>query len=144
LILAGQREAVAAWVAAQIRDVRIAPPGPYEALGSVDAAGNLIGGVIYKEYTELQDGTHDIQMIAAGKPGWLTPSMLRAFFSYPFIQLDCSRITSIVAKAHKKARAFNERLGFRHEGTIRGAFGIGKDGLVYGLLRQECRYIKEK
>ncbi len=112
----------------------------FEALGVVKD-GKLIGGVAYTGYAELPDGTHDMMMSCAGEPGWLTKLSLRVFFSYPFIQLNCSRVTTIAAKSNRKARDLNERLGFTHEGTVRGGFGHGRDGILYGMLREECRFI---
>lgn len=114
----------------------------YEAIG-VLRGPELIGGVVYTGYSELPDGTHDIMMSAAGDIGWLTRSTLKAFFGYPFTQLNCSRITTIAARGNRKARDLNERLGFVHEGTIRGAFGRGRDGILYGLLREDCKFIEK-
>lgn len=134
MILAGHRELVAAWVAERIRDFEL-PKQDYEALG-VLKDGNLIGGVIYNEFRG-----HDIRMHCAGEPGWLTKATLRAFFSYPFIQLQCCRVTGTVAKANKQARRLNERLGFVMEGCLRDGLKEGKDLIIYGMKRSECRWI---
>ena len=145
MILAGQRELVAAWLVSRIRDMPTFNSKEFEALGVV-RDDRLIGGVLYAHYSGLPDGTFDIHMSCAGEGSWLTKSTLRAFFEYPFGQLNCSRVTALAAKANCKARDLNERLGFCQEGMIRGAFGTfsGKrrDGVIFGLLRDDCRWIK--
>ena len=143
MILANQRELVAAWVASRIKDMGEPPQKDYEAIGVLNDKGEIIGGVIYAEYREIAPGQHDIRMHCAGEPGWLTKKTLRLFFEYPFKQLSCVRVTATVAKANKRARNLNERLGFKIEGCIKDGYGIGKDGLLLGTTRRDCRWIKE-
>jgi RimJ/RimL family protein N-acetyltransferase len=143
MILAGQRERVAAWVAGRIRDMDVPPDKDYEAIGFVGKGGDIIGGVIFTNYMELAPGQHDIRLTAAGEPGWLTRTSLRVIFGYPFSQLSCIRVSALCAKANKRSRDLVERLGFVGEGNIRHAFGVGRDGIHYGLLKDECRWIKE-
>jgi RimJ/RimL family protein N-acetyltransferase len=143
MILAGQRERVAAWVAGRIRDMETPPDRDYEAIGVIGKGGELIGGVIYTEYREMAPGQHDIRMHCAGQAGWLTPKTLRTFFAYPFLQLSCIRVTATVSRANKKALDLNRRLGFQIEGCIRDGFGLGKDALIMGMKRHECRWIKD-
>ncbi len=116
------------------------PDKDYEAIG-VLKDGELIGGVIYTNYHELAPGQHDIMMHCAGEPGWLTRSTLRTFFEYPFVQLRCIRITATVAKANKRARDLNQRLGFKIEGCIKDGYGLGKDGLLLGMRKADCKWI---
>jgi RimJ/RimL family protein N-acetyltransferase len=142
LILTGHKELVAKWIATKIRDCYTPPEKDYEAIGVVKD-DSLIGGICYTEYREIAEGQHDIRLTAAGEPGWLTKSTIKALLSYPFIQLRCIRITSIIAKPNMQARSLNERLGFKLEGKIRHGRGIGKDCLVYGLLKADAeRWIK--
>src|ERR1041384_5779625 len=112
MILAGERERVAKFVAERIRDMGTPPEKDYEAIG-VLKGGELIGGVIYTEWREIAPGQHDIRMHCAGDPGWLTKSTLRTFFSYPFVDLRCVRVTATVARANKRALDLNRRLGFK-------------------------------
>lgn len=136
----GARKEIATWVASRIRDMGPPPQRDYEAIG-VCSDGKLIGGVIYTMYHELLPGQYDIQMSCAGDPGWLTRKTLRMFFSYPFKQLNCVRVTALVAKSNKRARDMNERLGFRMEGCIRDGYGIGRDGILLGMQKRDCKWI---
>lgn len=140
MILAGEKHRVAKWVCDRIRDMDSPPEKDFEALGVVKD-GRLIGGVIYNCYWEIAPGQHDIRVVIAGEPGWLTKASLRALFSYPFMQLNCVRMTALIARANKKSLDLNQRLGFKIEGCIRDGFGQGKDALVTGLLKAECRWI---
>jgi len=142
VIDAGERVRVAAWVASRIRDMGTPPLRDYEAIGVV-RDGQLIGGVIYTEYREIAPGCHDMRMHCAGDPGWLTRATLRAFFGYPFHQLGCIRVTATVARANRRALDMNRRLGFVIEGCIRDGYGPGRDGLLLGMLRRDCRWIED-
>ncbi len=143
VILTGRREFVRDWVASRIRSMGEPPQKDYEAIGVVGKGGELIGGVIYTEWREVAPGQHDIRMHCAGEPGWLTKATLRTFFSYPFVSLKCIRVTGTVAKANKRSRDLNKRLGFKEEGCIRDGMGRGRDMIIMGMLRSECRWIQE-
>lgn len=119
------------------------PSKDYEAIGVLRKDGALMGGVIYSNFRELPFGGHSIEMDCAGEPGWLTKATLKVFFRYPFNQLGVVRITTMVAKANKRARTLNERLGFKQEGCIRNGMGGGKDMIVFGMLRSDCRFLGE-
>jgi RimJ/RimL family protein N-acetyltransferase len=141
-VVSGAKEIVAAWISARVRDVAAAPSdGLYEAIGFA-RDGAIIGGVLYTNYRKLSDGTCDIALTVAGGDGWITRRGLHIAFEYPFCQLKCSRITTMAAKSNKRARALNERLGFRLEGTLRGGVAAGRDAVIYGMTREECVWIR--
>jgi RimJ/RimL family protein N-acetyltransferase len=140
MILAGDRERVAAFVNARIRDGHDISKG-YEALGALDESGNLIGGFVFYNWTQYPDGG-DVWIAVAGGGPWLTRANLREWFSYPFLQLGCNRVTSLVAKSNRKSRELVERLGGVREGRIRGARGPGKASIIYGMLKSECKWIR--
>ena len=140
LILVGERERVRDFVCSRIRDCAVTDR--YEALGAVDQDGTIIGGFVFYDWRRAPGGG-DIMLAAAGSGPWVTRGNLRAWFSYPFVQLGCNRMSSVVAKSNRLSRDMTERLGFRREGCVRGSFGPGRDGILYGLLAQECNFIKD-
>jgi RimJ/RimL family protein N-acetyltransferase len=142
MIVSGQREAVAEWVAGRIRGMWELPLKDFEAIGVVRDR-QLIAGVVYTDYREIASGEHDIRMCCAGEGPWLTKSTLRVFFEYPFHQIRCVRVTALSAKANRKSRDLATRLGFKEEGCVRHGLGTGKDMMVYGLLKHECRWIRK-
>ena len=139
----GYKEVVAEFVASKIPDFSISSDG-YEALGTLDENGKLLGGVIYYEY-RAGEIVRDVRMAIAGEPGWLNRGLIRAYFEYPFCQLDCTRITVVCAKPNKRSRQFAERFGFVMEGRHKNAVewhGKPADLISYGLERHNCKWIE--
>lgn len=101
--------------------------------------GKLAGGVVFDLYTE-----RDIVMSGAfDNPRGFSRRALKQLFSYPFVQLGCRRMTTITPRNNKKARALDEALGFKVEGVLRKAYPNDIDGMVYGMLREDCLWLKE-
>lgn len=42
---------------------------------------------------------------------------------------------------HIKAQKMIERIGFKKEGVQRKASGDGRDLIMYGIFKEECRYV---
>ena len=55
--------------------------------------------------------------------------------------VGCRRVTGLVHDNNHDARRFDEHLGFKQEGVLRKAAPDGDDMIVYGMLREECRWI---
>lgn len=87
----------------------------------------------------------DIWMHVAAEPGriWCTPDFLGHIFGYPFEQLDCGRVTALVARSNIRLRKLVLHLGFVEEGILREALPTGDALIAYGMLRRECRWIGE-
>lgn len=137
-LVAGNREVIGPWVLGQIRD-NVNLNTDFNTIGIV-RDGALIGGVIYHCYRS-SDVVTDVEMVAAGVPGWLSKRSLKAIFGYPFADLGCTRVTVICSKKNKRARKMVEGLGYTLEGKVRRAMQDGADAMIYGMLKQECRWI---
>ena len=98
--------------------------------------GQLLGGVVFDQYT----GLNIVMSAAFESPRWATPKTLRQLFAYPFITAGCRRITAITTPENKAARAIT-KIGFQQEGILRNFFPGDVDGVVLGLLREECPYL---
>lgn len=96
------------------------------------------GVVLYTRY----EPNISILMSAAGKGTWITRESLAVFFGYPFQELGLRRVSTLVRRKNKIARAFNEKLGFIREGCLRKAAPNGENLLVYGMLERECRWLR--
>jgi hypothetical protein len=132
-ILFGADKMVAAMVAARIPNISF---GEYTALGVV-RRGKLVGGVVYHNYVE-----HDIQVSIAVDGASFMP--WRGLFAYPFGQLGCSRITAMIGRKNKKSRKIAEALGFKLEGVHPKGLDGQQDAMSYGLLKEDCRWIKDR
>ena len=104
------------------------------------ANNKIVGGVIFSHY----DG-HNIWMhLALDDPKTMRRSFAKQVFEYCFITCKCVRITAMTTLDNKRCIKLIESAGFKKEGVIRKVVKNGMqylDGIVYGLLRKECRYL---
>lgn len=137
-LIVNRDEWVGPWVASRIKGFTFS--SQYSAIGLAGPTGDLIAGCIYDEYREH----HDINMHLAAMPGsrWMNREFLREGFRYPFLYLDCKRVTGLVRADNEAAQRLDEHLGFTLEGVLRRKCIDGADLLVYGMLREECRWLK--
>lgn len=132
----GYSPAVVKWVADRIDYVGDDGFGECQTIAAIEGA-EIIAAVIYSEYRG-----HDVQMsIAASSPKWARRSIISVFFNYPFKQLCCSRVTAVCARNNKRARRMVEGFGFRQEGNMRHAIDGRRDAIIYGMLKNECRWL---
>lgn len=112
----------------------------YSAIG-LEENGELIAGVVYQNHTGPNVMMH---VASTGTRRWLVPAYLAACFRYPFIQLGCHRVTGLVRTDNEAAQRFDEHLGFQREGLLRRGATDGVDLIVYGMLKEECRFLEGK
>lgn len=103
------------------------------ALGLV-IGDSLVAGVVYEDWNRVNVVCH----IAAKR---LTPNYMRAIFYYPFVQLECKRITAPVTCSNTKARRFVEKLGFEVEATLDQAH-IDGDIYIYRMRKEKCKWLR--
>lgn len=96
----------------------------------------LIAGVAY---TNRRD--HEIHGHIFADPGSLTRGFIRAMFHYPFYQLGVRRITACARVSNHQSRKFLHRVGFALEGMQRSGYQDGEDKMLFGMLREECRWL---
>lgn len=101
----------------------------------------LRAATVYTDFTYQSVSMH---IASDGSKRWLTRLFLRESFAYPFEQLGVQRVTGLVAASNPDALRFDLHLGFQVEGRMRAAAQDGSDLLVLGMLRQECRHLKEE
>jgi len=135
----GLDQAVCAWVAARVP--YLTGFGPSVAVG-VARGSVIVAGIVWHAYSPTQPGGNIEVTMAADSAMWLRPRILTELLNYPFKQLGCHRITAVVARKNKRSRRFVEHFGFKLEGVVRQGFGQ-EDAMIYGMLRSECRWLKE-
>lgn len=119
--------------------------GNYNAIADVDDKGMRVG-VIYNNFTSKTNGLfQSCCMHVAARPGarWATREFLHHAFYYPFVQLGCERVTGLVDRKNKKARKFDEHLGFEYEAMLKRNTEKG-DTVVYRMFAEKCRWINMK
>lgn len=92
-------------------------------------------------YTDVRRWSVEMVVVSDGSKEWMSRQLLRAAFSYPFVQLGKERVTARIESTNHQAVALDEGLGFVHEGVQRRQFG-DNDCVLMGMLRRECRWIK--
>ena len=121
------------WVAQQLGADSF---GPARAIG-ITLDKKFLGGVVYHRLAN-----ENVEMsIATSAPRWATRAHIRDLFAYPFGTLQVRRITTTVTAAHATAIDMHARLGFAREGTLR-EYMDGKDTEIFGMLVQDCKWIK--
>ena len=73
--------------------------------------------------------------------GPLSMADARRISRYVFEQLRCERCTAVTRESNLTARRALDRLGFKREGCLRKHYNE-EDGIVYGLLREEQKVLK--
>lgn len=133
-VIYGQDERVVEWVGQRVDEANFG-----QAVGiGLEEDGELIAGVVFNLFTGAS-----ISMHVAAVPGkrWMTRDYLWRCFAYPFLQLQCNRITGLVRADNLEAQKFDEHLGFKREGLLRRACEDGTDMILYGMLKDECRFL---
>lgn len=103
--------------------------------------GAPLAGVVYSNY---RPGLcMDMSVAAQPKARWLTVAVLAQIFRYPFVQMDVGRVQSFIPEGNERSESLCRRLGFTAEGRMREGWYDGRDLLIYGMLRRECRWLRK-
>ena len=136
MLVYGHDDQIAEWVSIKLGGVYFEN---FKAIGVIEN-NELIAGVVYNNYHEKPPMIE--ASIASINPKWATKSNLRAFFAYPFTQLNVNRLQAGCSRKSKKNKRFLARLGFQFEGYAREAYLNGIDAAVFSMLKNECKWIK--
>jgi RimJ/RimL family protein N-acetyltransferase len=118
----------------RVLDMQAQEFGPCRAL-AVAHNGALAAGVVYHDYRP-QHG--DVQMtIAASNPRWAGRETIAYLLQYPFVELDCRRISLTVRADNARSQRLVTGLGFIEEGRRRELYAPGVDCIMYGMMREE-------
>jgi RimJ/RimL family protein N-acetyltransferase len=93
-------------------------------------------------YTRFSPYNCEMSIATDGRARWASREFLRVCYSYPFGKLRLARVTGVVEEGNEKALELNRRLGHVQEATLRAWFGE-KDGIVFRMLKSECRWIPQ-
>lgn len=99
----------------------------------------LVGGVAYANWNGVNVEAH---VASDGTKRWLNRQYLWTIFDYPFVQLNCKRITICIGEGNKDSRRFAEHLGFELEAELKDAHPSGHL-LIYRMFKEDCRWTNE-
>jgi RimJ/RimL family protein N-acetyltransferase len=114
------------------------PPPEAKWLTSLSKDGKILGVVVYSRFTP---GSCEIT-VASESPTFITKRFAFAVAYYPFVQLNCHRVTAFVRVGNAKSLNLAQQLGFQIEGTVRKWFP-DSDAYILGLLREDCNWLKD-
>lgn len=116
--------------------------GAGQLIGLATDSGEIVAAVLYTDYNSANINMH---ISAVSGKRWLIREYLWYCFHYPFVELNCKRITGIVGSDNLQAQKFDENLGFTLEATLKDAHPNG-DLLLYVMRKEDCRWLhlKEK
>jgi hypothetical protein len=139
VIIFGRDRDVISWALEEANKIGISfdMTSPTVALGVIHDS-KLICAVLYHNYI----GNNIEMSIISTNKRWCTRKNLKTFFAYPFLQLNCLRVTARVAKMNKASRRLVESCGFKYEGNVRKGQANGDDCIVYGMFQNECKYLR--
>jgi len=138
MILLNQDETVARFVASRIPGFRLSTGKDYRAIGFL-RGGKLVAGCILHDHR----GFDVSASVAAEGKDWPVIEMLRFIARLVFQDWGCKRMTLLVSQKNKRARDFAQKVGFKEEGCLELGFDGKQNGIVYGMTRRNCRWLKE-
>lgn len=114
-------------------------PAVDRVISRTNNEGELLGGVIFDYYTGPAIFMHQ----AGFAKNWINRDMLWVCFDYPFNQLKCNKIFGTIPSSNPQLLAYNKKIGFTLEVTLKGAYP-GADMLVLAMDRDQCRWLDLK
>ncbi len=107
---------------------------PYVAIGAENDKGQIVCVSVFNNFTR-----RDIEWTVAGR---MTRGMWRVSLEYMFETCEARRVTMRTkASNHHCIKSMNH-LGARCEGRLRRYYENDEDALVFGLLKEECKYVQ--
>lgn len=122
-------ERVVAFVGGQVNST-IYPP--WTAMG-IEKDGEVVAGVVFNCFTG-----NDVEITLAGRGVFSDRAFLRAFGRYAFGALGCLRVS--MTTEHQAVVDLALRCGAKVEGHKRNHFGLGRDAVLLGILKDDWKF----
>lgn len=129
---------------AQYLEEKIGTPivrGHFQAFAVYDSNDSFVAGIVVNNFR----GTDCEISMASETPRWARKSVMRYIFDYVFTKCGCVRCTCIVVNHNrsKRTRRFLTGLNFVLEGVLRRAYDGELGAMIFGLLKEDCRFLSE-
>ncbi len=137
-LIYGEDKRVSDWVAERILGIGRHGLSKGPAIG-VMSDGRLIAGVVYNEY---QPEHRTMQLhIASSSPMWARKETIRDLLAYPFLQLGVYKCWVQTPIDNEKSLKATKHIGFQVEAVLRHHFGIGRNGVISGMVLPEYKQL---
>lgn len=105
-------------------------------------AGLGDGGVVFVVvYSRFSARNCELTIATDMSRRWATRASLRAIFGVPFDFWKLRRVTFVARADNNRSIDMLWRLGALAEGRIEAVFEGDVDGVVFGMLKERCRWI---
>lgn len=111
------------------------------AIGWKDTNGKLKAVTIMEDFDKQNCMIH---LVSDQSVNWFNRYYIKFIFNYLFKILGLRRVTATVPVDNQKALSFDTRMGFQVEGMLRKAEIGDVDMVIFGMLREECKWIKQE
>lgn len=132
-----QRPEFLAWYRAR---TGYAVEGPCHTLAGL-RGGRIVFVVVYSHFSARGC---ELSIATDMRRSWASRRVLRAILSVPFAQWGLGRVSFLVAADNVASLKMMRQLGAVVEGRLRHHFAEDVDGIVFGLLKTECRWLKRR
>lgn len=105
---------------------------------NISLDGQTIAGVLINDIRPKRDCWLTIYSVSKR---WATRRVMRYVFGMVFKMIGAKRCSVFVSADNDKSLQMCLRLGFKQEGLLRQFRNDGKDCVVLGMLKNECRWI---
>lgn len=109
------------------------------SFGFVNDDGRLVAGVTITR----RDGNTCMITVAATDPHWCHPTHLASMFGTVYDELGVDLIYVLCATSNRRSNRLALGLGFQADGRLRGIGPNGDDLNLYGMLREDCKFLQE-
>ena len=103
----------------------------------IELDGELIAGIIFNN---IRPNLDVWLTIYSTNRRWCNRRVLRAIFGLAFDEMGSRRVSLCVSKDNEAIKKLVEGLGFVREGLLRQYRDNGNDCIVYGMLKNECKW----
>lgn len=115
-------------------------PSETVALGVIDEADDLQAVICFNAFYSDYASLH---LASNGRRRWLSRKVLRVVFGYAFEFRKLRRLNFVVSVNNIPVQVLALKLGLRIEGCTRCGANDGSDGILFGMLAEECPWVKQ-
>jgi hypothetical protein len=113
-------------------------PPETRALGVLDDQGRIHAVICFNAFYGNQASLH---VASNGRKLWATRKVFQVVFGYAFHHLGLKRLEFRVSCKNVPVQILALKTGLRIEGVARCGANDGEDGIVFGMLAQECHWL---
>ena len=127
-------------LASRILGVGVVHGPSTKCLTLLDGERLPVAVVIYDRISRVDCDCH---FVTTGVRRWFHQGFAQWVAHVAFVQYGLRRVTAPISASNRPALMLARMVGFREEGRRRQACLDGSDEIVFGMLREECRYLSQ-